>query len=307
MIVLYNPEMSTPSYGCSPSGSKPAAAVADWEARGLDIEIVDFEQVTEADLYLAHDPKFAKRVLTRKHTNGHGNYRTEVTASCLWTVGSMVAASRQALVDGITCSPSSGFHHAGYDYNGCFCTFNGLIIAARKMIAEDRVAKVGIIDCDAHYGDGTDDIIVTLELESFVNHWTFGGAFRRNDFKQEELYLELGIALKEMREDGVELILYQAGADPHINDPLGGLMTSQEMMDRDKFIFDTSIEYGIPVAWNFAGGYQQTPDGKIDAVLELHRATAEVAIRAMKTPASSTSAVIRPRVCDVTLPGGNCG
>ena len=26
------------------------------------------------------------------------------------------------------------------------------------------------------------------------------------------------------------LVLYQAGADPHVNDPLGGFLTTEEMM-----------------------------------------------------------------------------
>ena len=45
----------------------------------------------------------------------------------------MIAATRQAIIDGIACSPSSGFHHAGFDYNGAFCTFNGLLVAVQAL------------------------------------------------------------------------------------------------------------------------------------------------------------------------------
>ncbi len=303
MKVFYNPRMSTPSHGYSPSGSKPAAAVADWLARGLDTQIVDFEPVTEKDLCLAHDPKFVKRVLTRKESNGHGNRLKEVTDSCLWTSGSMVAASRQALIDGITCSPSSGFHHAGYSYNGCFCTWNSLVISARMMILEGRVAKVGIIDCDAHYGDGTEDCIEILELHDTIKHWTFGGEFTPDTFSQIELYSQVGLALSDMKNDGVKLILYQAGADPHKDDPLGGFMSSQEMRDRDAFVFDACMAHDMAVAWSFAGGYGKDAAGTISPVLDLHRATAEEAIRVLNLRAGSVSMPPKKlsRIRDTTL------
>lgn len=288
MKVFYNPNMSTPSHGYSPSGSKPAAAVADWQAHNLDIEIVDFEPATESDLCLAHDPKFVRGVMSRKMTNGHGNRLKSVTDSCLWTVGSMVAASRAALTDGITCSPTSGFHHAGYNYNGAFCTYNGLIVAARKLIDEGLVSRVGIVDCDAHYGDGTQDIIEKLDLGDVIKHWTFGAEFggRRKDFNSDDLLKQLGYALAAMRIDGVELIIYQAGADPHINDPLGGVMTTDEILVRDAFVSRTCRDLGMAVAWNFAGGYQVDDDGGISKVLELHRNTAVEAIAVLNKTVS---------------------
>ena len=103
MKVFYNSKMSVDSGSYSPSGSKPAAAVADWQARGLAVKIVDFEPATEADLCPAHDPKFVRQVLKGKMPNGHGNKRKAVKHACIWTVGSLVAAARQALMDRITC------------------------------------------------------------------------------------------------------------------------------------------------------------------------------------------------------------
>ncbi len=288
MKVFYNPKMSTPSHGYSPSGSKPAAAVADWQSRGLDIQLIDFEPITEKDLCLAHDPKFVKRVLTRKESNGHGNTIKAVTDSCLWTCGSMVAASRQALIDGITCSPSSGFHHSNFAQASGFCTFNGLIVAARKLIEEGRVAKVGIIDCDAHWFDGVVDILDTLELNDVIKAWSFGGEFTPRTFSQKRLITQLRMAIRKMKEQGVELILYQAGADPHKNDPLGGFMTTEEMRKRDQFVFETCRDLGMAVCWLFAGGYQKEADGSIPKVLEIHRNTALEAIRAMKSQVNST-------------------
>ena len=293
--VFYNPRMSTPSHGHSPSGTKPEAVVKDWEQRGLDIQIVDFEPATPVDLNSAHQLKYVTKVLTYEINNGHGNKIESVTDSCLWTVGSMVAAARAALTEGITCSPSSGFHHAGYAHNAGYCTFNGLIVAAQCLRKEGLIEKVGIIDCDAHYGDGTDDIIRTCGLKDNIHHWTFGREYggRRKSYDFEPLLDRIRIELTSMKSAGVEVILYQAGADPHINDPLGGYMLSMEMRLRDKYVFAMCDKLRLPVAWNLAGGYQQEPDGSIPKVLDLHRATAEEAI-----------AVLNERSLDIPKPVG---
>ena len=68
--------------------------------------------------------------------NGFGNYNREITNSLRYTVGSIVGATIHVLrtpgsTDSrVAVSPTSGFHHAGYDFGGGFCTFNGLMIAA---------------------------------------------------------------------------------------------------------------------------------------------------------------------------------
>jgi hypothetical protein len=53
-----------------------------------------------------------------------------------------------------------------------------------------------------------------------------------------------------------DVLLYQAGADPHIDDPLGGWLTDAQLAQRDRLVFETCRELGLPVAWNLAGGYQ---------------------------------------------------
>ena len=67
-----------------------------------------------------------------------------------------------------------------------------------------------------------------------------------------------------------DVLLYQAGADPHVDDPLGGWMTTEELYYRDMLVFHTALEMGLPVAWDLAGGYQKDASGGIPAVLEIH-------------------------------------
>ena len=67
----------------------------------------------------------------------------------------MLATARYAINDRLARSQSSGFHHAGYAYCEAFCTFNGPMVTALKLIGDKAVDSVGILDCDAHYGRWT--------------------------------------------------------------------------------------------------------------------------------------------------------
>lgn len=55
-------------------------------------------------------------------------------------------------------------------------------------------------------------------------------------------------------------------ADPHVDDPLGGWLTTAELRDRDRLVFETAQRGGIPIAWNLAGGYQEP----LRKVLDIH-------------------------------------
>jgi acetoin utilization deacetylase AcuC-like enzyme len=282
--VFYCPEMSVDSGGYSPSASKPQQVAADWNSIGIAIDIRSFLPATADELSGVNDPNHVLSILEGNTQNGHGNRIEEVSQSCLWTVGSFVAAAKEAISNGrVACSPTSGFHHAGYDYCGGFCTFNGLMVAAHKMIAND--VAVAIVDCDRHFGDGTQDIIERLNLEDRVPHWTYGrdvpSGFHRSDFEQQIRRFITDFA--EQSTPGGRVLLYQAGADVHVNDPLGPGptkgMTNDDMRQRDRLIFTLCRDLKIPVVWNLAGGYQRDQNGGISKVLELHRATKEECLR----------------------------
>jgi acetoin utilization deacetylase AcuC-like enzyme len=268
MYVFYNSKQTAKTNtSFSPSAGKPAEVVASWQQLGLPIEIIDdFLPCTESDMEAAHDPVYVRGVLALKLTNGFGNTIPEVRDSLYWTTGSMLAAARFAAgMRQNTASPTSGFHHAGYDSGGGFCTFNGLMIAAINLLEDYE--KVGILDCDCHYGDGTVDIIERLNLQHRVPHWTYAGG---QGFPTTKHFLQKLPSLIRRTFKGCSVILYQAGADPHIDDPLGGKMTTQEMIQRDKIVFETAASMGIPVAWNLAGGYQSP----LRKVLDIHDNTA---------------------------------
>lgn len=271
--VFYNPKMAVDSQGYSPSAEKARKCVDAWGKEGL-IKLNDCLPASMHELLLAHDPKYVHEVVSLRRANGHGNRISEVTGAAVWNVGSMIAAATEAVRNGrVACSPTSGFHHASYANGGGFCTFNGLMSAARKILLTTSVEKIGIVDCDWHYGDGTDDIIREFKIgRNRIAHWTMGAS--AYDKAGEMIRAMSKFLDSSMRDCG--LILYQAGADPHKADPLGGLFTNAELVERDRALFGFCRLYRIPVAWNLAGGYQKNKSGGIPKVIGIHLRTMRV-------------------------------
>jgi len=181
------------------------------------------------------------------------------------------------LTEGISASLTSGFHHAGPRSARGFCTFNGLMVTAVQLLDEGRAKRLAIIDCDYHYGDGTQAIIDDQSLADRILHVSFGQTFRKP--QQASAYLEAVSGLRaRFRAFEPDAILYQAGADPHLDDPLGGLLTTEQMRERDRTLFSLARELSIPLTWNLAGGYQIESDGSIPRVVQLHMNTFEEAL-----------------------------
>lgn len=248
--VFYRPEMnatlSEPSI--SKSSEKPGRFVELAKKMSpTQFEVVDFDPVERSDITIAHYGDYVDGVLACELPNGFMTFDKSVADSLPYTVGSMVAATFHALdKGGIACSPSSGFHHAGVDFGGGFCTFNGLMVAAYLARAEG--AKVGILDCDAHYGNGTQNILDEFGVSGGIVHRTMGKHFPCGKHAGEFIQWLLR-AVDDMKD--CEVVIYQAGADPWRNDPLGGQLSLYELALRDDIVFG-----GLKnVAWNLAGGY----------------------------------------------------
>lgn len=273
--VFYNSRQSAKltdqdQQGISPSASKPELVLESWQR--LPIEVMDFQPLTIEHLSLAHAKTYVRGVMSLETLNGFYNASPQIAVTLPWTSGSMAAAAEYAARTGNTAaSLTSGFHHAGYHSGGGFCTFNGLMIAA-VMLLNQGYKKIGILDLDMHYGDGTDDIIRQLKLKKQMVHYTFGreGVIKGN---AEAWLKKLPSVLKSFR--GCDVILFQGGVDPHVDDPLGGVLTTDQMRRRDAIVFENAKKLQIPVAFGLAGGYQKP----ISKVLDLHLATAEECIR----------------------------
>jgi acetoin utilization deacetylase AcuC-like enzyme len=282
LAVFFTPRMVAGSGSFSPSAEKPAKVVEDWRRAVIPMELREPVPATRQQFALVHDAEYVEAVLSCTIPNGFGNRSREVAESLPWTVGAMVSAARYAVeTKGVAVAPCSGFHHAGFERGGGYCTFNGLMVAAAVLRKAGLVGRVGILDCDMHEGDGTADIIGVIGARGWVRHFTAGAEFFEPS-QSAVFFRRLEREVEAMAD--CDLVLYQAGADPHVHDPLGGFLGTDELRERDAIVFRRLKRLGVPVAWNLAGGYQKENDGSIPVVLEIHRNTANACLEASGKP-----------------------
>lgn len=269
--VFYSEAMMVDKVQESPSPRKPREVMKEWQKKEFQIEIVPFEGVSIEQIKAVHDTAFVNGIMGGTIENGFGTTDEEVIVSLPYTSGSFLAASLEALKNQLVAvSPTSGFHHAEYNRAMGYCTFNGLMVSAYELLNQGLVQKIGILDCDYHYGNGTENIIQKLNLSDSIIHYTGRKSY---PYKSEEFFKLLPQFLNSFDEQGIDILFYQAGADAHIDDPFGGFLSTEEMLKRDEMVFEFCHTHHIPVVWNLAGGYQEDEHGNIQKVLDLHNNT----------------------------------
>lgn len=163
MKIYYSPDYVRAAYGFDTT--RKAAWIADsLTGRPIDgVELLTPPPLTSDDLERVHTRDYIEAVQT-----GEPRYVAESQGfdwdPALWPMvlasgGGVLAAARSALDDGVAGSLSSGLHHAKAERGDGFCTFNGLVIAAKTLLDEGVVRSVLILDLDAHCGGGTAQLI----------------------------------------------------------------------------------------------------------------------------------------------------
>lgn len=271
MKVFFDPRQAVANNTVfKPASDKANRVMASWRQSGIPFAEVSFAPLTVDEIAQAHDRSYVEGVLNGSRPNGCGDNRADVATALPWICGSMVAAALHAYRTGeVSFSPTSGAHHAGYAKGSSFCTFNFLVIAA-IMAHQAGADTVGIIDLDAHYGDGTDQIIGRLGLD-YIRHYSFGGD-RVDGGDSAEAWLRRLPGIVGGFSD-CALLIVNAGVDAHIDDMLGGVLTSEQMARREQIVFAGIRDLGVPVCVSLAGGYQVN----FDVVLRLHDHTFKTA------------------------------
>lgn len=270
--VFYSEEMNADSgHAISPSASKPAKVVQDWESHSMPIKVYGCTAAPVAAITLAHDRRHVQGVLDGTIRNGFGTFDKAVARAATYQCGSLMAAAKYVMANRrfrpVAVSPSSGFHHAHWADCGGYCTFNGLMVTAMNLLMLHADITIGILDFDYHWGDGTAAIIKRVGGDR-IKHISAGSDHTRS--AADILRLSM-LGLSNLGR--CDLLLYQAGADQHIDDPLGGVLTTEQMAQRDRNVFAAAREFHVPLVWNLAGGYQTNAKGSIEPVLALHRQT----------------------------------
>ena len=199
-------------------------------------------------------------------------------ASVCLTSGGCLAAGRQALRDGASAALASGFHHACADHGEGFCTFNGLVVAADAIVAAGQAQRIGVLDLDLHYGNGTAQLAVSrphlFQVSVYGNDYWKNTPHRDVSTRRhsdgdnhQSIALPAGCdrgTLLEALEHAftlidnanLDLLLFQAGADPYFEDPYSPLqLNHDDLLARDRCVFEFARRAGLPIAWVLAGGY----------------------------------------------------
>jgi acetoin utilization deacetylase AcuC-like enzyme len=280
MKVFYDERQSVADNSSfSPSAEKPAKVLESWRKLGIPFEVCSFDPLTVDEMALAHDRFYVDGILSLEEPNGFGNKNPEVAGALPWVCGSMVAAALHTYKTGeLSFSPTSGAHHACYAHGMCYCTFNFLAMAAIK-VHQAGAACIGILDLDCHHGNGTVNIIDRLGID-YIRHYSFGLEHLKRGTSAEEWLMRLPDIVSTFK--GVDLLIFNAGVDPHIEDPLGGILTTRQMTLRDRLVFKIAKQLELKVCVSLAGGYQVDEDGSIDKLLALHDTTFKAAYAAFE-------------------------
>jgi acetoin utilization deacetylase AcuC-like enzyme len=240
---------------------------------------VEWQPVTPAswdELGRVHAADYVEAVRTGEPRErvlpAYGFWTPQLAESVLWESGSMVSAALAALERGeAVASLSSGFHHAHHAKAGTYCLANGLVLAALRACDEGLERPVFVLDCDYHYGNGTDDIVGRFfdTPGVAIAHRTLGKRFKK-PYQAPEYMQALKEVCRRIRQRRYGLVLYQAGMDVLRGDPMGGLLTSRQAFERDRLVFAACRDAGVPLAWNLAGGYSRDEAGTLAPTLQGH-------------------------------------
>ena len=261
--------------------------------------------ITPAQIFTPHLPDLAQIELVHNPTYVQGycegtlDYKVQRRIGLPWSeqlanrtriaIGGTILTAQLALEHGFACNTAGGTHHAFPDYGSGFCIFNDLAIAAKVLLETGKVAKILIIDCDVHQGDGTAFIfrdeprVFTFSMHCGINFPSHKQQSDRDVALPEGLdddgYLQILATHLDDLLTGVkpDLVLYDAGVDVHICDRLGKLALSDRgIYRRDRMVLSACANKRYPVACVIGGGYSNNMQELVYRHSLLHRAAKDI-------------------------------
>ena len=213
-------------------------------------------------------------------------------------VGSIISA-----IDGVQqkefknafCAVRPPGHHAEKNKAMGFCIYNNVAVGANYLIEKYKYNKVAIIDFDVHHGNGTQDIFYDNEKVLYISTHQYpyypGSGSEKETGKFNNILnipLEAGTnaeeylnayenVLKKLKEFKPEFLLFSAGFDAHIDDPLAQLrLNSEDFYHLTKRTLETSKSLcNGNVVSILEGGYdlkalQESTQRHVDALIEFN-------------------------------------
>lgn len=249
-----------------PSLARLGTAASKLARLGL-VELIAPEPIAPERLAGLHDEEYSRAFLSGEEpmASRHGiRWSPRVRDATLAMLGGQLAAADTALREGIAMNIARGFHHATPEAGSGFCPLNGLALVAHAH----PELRVMVIDCDEHGGNGTEEFAARMSnlynvsifgtrfgCRGGLRSWAFQVRVREDGFDRYLDALRRAEALVDAHRP--DLLLYQAGADCHENDPKSlARLSAQQLFERDLAVFRIARTRRIPILFVVAGGYQ---------------------------------------------------
>src|ERR1700676_2480793 len=217
-------------------------------------------------------------------------YSRELVEAVWLAPGGTILAPQAATRDGFGCNLGGGFHHAYPGHGEGFCAIHDVAVAIRRLQADGAIRKAIVVDTDVHQGNGTaaifanDPTVFTLSIHQENNYPAHKPPstldLHMADRVDDDEYLGTLIPAVEQALDefSPDALFYAGGADPFCEDQLGGLMLTKEgLKQRDRRVFESARQRGIPVVTVLAGGYARRVEDTVRIHVNTIVAASEVA------------------------------
>ena len=213
-------------------------------------------------------------------------------------VGSIISAidgvEKKEFKNAFCCVRPPG-HHAEKEKAMGFCIFNNVAVGANYLIEKYKYKKIAIIDFDVHHGNGTQNIFYNDKNVLYISTHQYpyypGSGSEKEYGKYNNVLnipLEAGTTgneylnayekvLDKIKEFKPEFLLFSAGFDAHIDDPLAQLRLSSEDFYK---ITKRTLEVSKPfcngnIVSILEGGYdlralQESTQRHVDALIEFN-------------------------------------
>lgn len=170
---------------------------------------------------------------------------------------------------------AGGTHHAFADRGEGYCVFNDIAVAAGVALRDypETVRKILVVDLDVHQGNGCarifadDERVVTYSQHCERNLFS---ARETSDFDidvpdgagDDDYLLLLNEHLPPVfASTKPDLVFFQAGVDPHLDDRIGRLqLTTAGLKKRNAIVYELAAKHACRLVLTMGGGYPRDLD-----------------------------------------------
>jgi acetoin utilization protein AcuC len=307
--VIYHPSYRNYSFGENhPFSPVRAEMTLDLlRALGHEVKLCEPKPATREDILSVHEDYYVRRV--EALSEGHAVNDCEeyglgtpdnplfpgMDEAARWLVGGTLHGAQLICEKGEqrVLQLGGGLHHARRNFASGFCIYNDLAVAIKYLLRQGL--WVAYLDIDVHHGDGVQQIVyedrhvLTVSLhesgkylfpgtgEIYELGSGVGRGFKLNlplePFTDGDSYLEVfdevvPAALEQFKPG---ILVVQAGADAHFDDPLADLMlTTYDYESIFRRILELAATYTAGrVLFTLGGGYSLCAVPRVWTILYL--------------------------------------